>query len=495
MALVNEIVTRFRAETDAYTKKLEEAKNKNKEVAKSLLEVAGSSDKAIASLTVARKSGNLGEFGIDQKQVSGVIAQIKALDKEARGAGKGGLGALKEGWEGFAKVAGAAVIADQLEKITSKAKDVVQQYREGKVEAGAVAETLLGQIPIYGKIWQAGRNIREIMGLQNNELEKQIQLQERVIVAMQKQAEIRKTAEDQQRDRARKINDVVAENNAAAMEAGGNKEGADKYRANYEAKNDIADFKREAEESAKALADTLQEQKTGAKDGLKTLVQERDAAYAQLANAKEILARPETDNVEMEAVKRKAEKDLADAQTTIGQTESRIRSINSDIEKINAEAARAIAAFEKARNEKLEVDSGKITKDAKDAATKVKEDAQKEAQKLIEDAKKKAAEEREKAQKEAEQRKKEADAKAKKDKELTKDAVDLLTERKDLDMSPRSVYDTPRVSELRAGQTILSSPTAVSQQQLDEMKKINEKLAEIRDKAKEEGIVIEELSV
>src|SRR5688500_4948416 len=96
MALVGEVVARFKAETSDYLSKVQQAKEKNKELAAQLLATAGSADKAIASLQVAKGKNALGDFGLDKREVSGIISAIKEIDKASRGAAGGGVKDLSD---------------------------------------------------------------------------------------------------------------------------------------------------------------------------------------------------------------------------------------------------------------------------------------------------------------------------------------------------------------------------------------------------------------
>jgi hypothetical protein len=117
---------------------------------------------------------NLRLYG-PQQQTADVAQAAKAAVEIGKTSAKSGLQGLK-GMLGESSMAGllanamrgagpmlaAALIANELNAATGEAKNLVTQFREGNISAGQMVEKIASSVPVFGSIWSAGRNIREM---------------------------------------------------------------------------------------------------------------------------------------------------------------------------------------------------------------------------------------------------------------------------------------------------------------------------------------------
>lgn len=315
MALIQEMVIRFKAESADYINKIEQAKNKNKELAKSLIDTAGSADRAIATLQTAKNKGALGEFGLDKRQIQGVISEIRSVEREAKAASisiaqametqtgavevntlkqakglnslaksykafSGGnmIGAIMHAQRGMNSIEGGGelgtgvkaaatlfainMVGKGLEHVTQKALELRKEFEQGKKSAGEIGEELLKSIPIFGHLVAAGRSIRELLDLDGTkEINRTIDIQKRSNDMVQTALDIHKemTKEfERQRDVTEQIGNRIRAN---AMEMAGQTKGAAVQRINDELANKLKAAKEESNAKVNPKIDELQKKK------------------------------------------------------------------------------------------------------------------------------------------------------------------------------------------------------------------------------------------
>ena len=581
MALVTDIVTRFKAETSDYLAKQDALRAKNRETALAIVQSAGSAEEALASLTIARQKNALGDFGIDRRNVSGITSEIRAIARESRGATEevldmeqalrkvgdraGGLDDIvmsfsdfskgdilagfekwKKGWADLeetkglggtgVKVAliGAAlnVVGEMTAKATGEAVKLKQEYEAGKISGGQLTESLLAQIPILGNVWQTGRNIRELIGLENRDYERQNTLLGQILDARQKILDVDKG----RRERATKDADgtqaIQDATEVARLNAQGKTAEATQVALKYKLKADVKAFADEANKNAKdqiqALADAMNKP---AKEGEKSLNQQlREAADAKRA-AQQLVEDSKTD-WEIDSTKAQEKLNLATENYT------RLQSLAAENlkqrQQLEADAKKAIEDRTKALNEQHGVESKKAKDEAdkksKDEADKAKAEIGKNlkdvltgfvtkaennpavqwikgqidsANKAWEKMKTDAAKFREDNKSEVEKFKDKLDeAQRLKNNGLlsnddlkksnTKSMKALLEEEADLqEQGGKSVYELPQISELRGGQTLFNSPEVkLSEKQVERLGEIREELRLLREQNETNGIEI-----
>jgi hypothetical protein len=346
--LVQDIVARFRVDTDSYVEKLDQAKSKNKEIAQSLLDTAGSADKAIASLQIAKGKKALGEFGLDPRQVSGVVAQIKSLAKESEaaagsahklgqelregakeargydhivdslgGIGRGdflgsiarfkrGLAEIKQNGDGGSignsllgvglAATALQVVGKALADVTGKAVQLKAAFEDGSKSAGDIAEELLKSVPIFGGLWATGRNIRDLLDLDGQDIERAAAAQEKLNGIRKEFLEINKQIAESQKKYNDETDRIISHTAVVELQAKGldqsakSKEIADKLSQDVRAATD--DVTREAQAQLDAINAKLHDAPK-AQDGSvgKSLSQQlADAQAAQKAGREAVAA-------------------------------------------------------------------------------------------------------------------------------------------------------------------------------------------------------------
>jgi hypothetical protein len=79
---------------------------------------------------------------------------------------------------GGGAIAGVSMIEGVVKNFTGDLVNMKNAYVAGEISAGEMTERVLGQIPVLGKAWQIGRDIREVMTGENAELARQNKLLE-----------------------------------------------------------------------------------------------------------------------------------------------------------------------------------------------------------------------------------------------------------------------------------------------------------------------------
>lgn len=586
MALVGDVVARFRAETSDYLSKIDAARAKNKELAMQLLETAGSAEKAMATLQVAKGKGALGDLGIDPRQMAGIRSALKEIDHAGQEMGGGqenvgkqaaGLRDLKESIQSFgsgdllggiqkvskglrdlqegggaaglgsgvkaAFAVGAIEIAGKaLAEATAKAVELKRQFDDGAISAGDMAEKLLSSLPILGNIWTTGRNIRELLGLQNNELEKQIALQEQLNQKRLELIDIVERAAKAHEQRAGETIDIGNEAHAKALENSGMANSAREFRINSQGDSQIAAATREIEKQrdadiaaleklltepekgstvnalqkfheAQTQKTTLEQQLAEMKAALPNagqgsigLIKSIQETEEKLATASEAAAKLNSFinriHTKQTAIKQQADDDLNDRKAKINENveQDLQRALGGFATGADADAAKAAEDLAKQIHDKVSgfFKDNPISEWVKgqldDAAAKMKQ-FEAEADRIREQIK--SPNDRFMDQVNAVMNNPALTGDEKQQwAGTTKD--DLLKQRKDILDTEHNVYDLPKISELRSGQTLYAPPTKIDEQQLKKLEEISNQLGILNETASKSGnggITIEELSI
>lgn len=119
----------------------------------------------MASPDEIRAGGASIEFRADRSKLEKDLAEGgPILDTLKSAFGRGStFKELTEIAVGGGVVAGLTVAGQQLSALTGKAVQLSDAFREGRITAGEMTESLARSIPILGGFWEAGRNIRELM--------------------------------------------------------------------------------------------------------------------------------------------------------------------------------------------------------------------------------------------------------------------------------------------------------------------------------------------
>lgn len=527
MALVGEVVARFKAETSDYLSKIDQAKAKNQELAKTLLATAGSADKAIASLQVAKGKNALGDFGIDRRQVGGIISAIKEIDKESKTAKgnveelakalnqqgrranafgditesfdsftrgdflkgiekfKKGLADIKE-TEGFGGIAlKAALVLTITEKIGSslanmsgKAAAAVDQFRQGQASAGELAENLLGAIPILGNFWRFGRDIREIITGENVQLERQLKLLGEIAAAGDRAHKAAIARVQFVESAQQTTGDINEQTNIAGQKALGVTGTATFNELTLKANQDLRQF---AEQTNKVFGESIAAQQAKRQAflnaGKTAEAQAVDDLIAKLEDQRDKLVR-----ARQKAVSDAFNQELSDKLGGKSVEQADAEAFGKKI--VNGITAQLKASPITAWLKKQLEDGQKDMEALQKKAQQIKESIKTPAEKLADDLGDAILAKKSKLLSGADL-----------DKLMTKDAKDLLKEQREITENQKRVFDLPQIKELRAGQTLYAPPSKLDEKQLERLTEIRDSLVVIKDKAKQEGITIEEINI
>lgn len=548
MAQVGEIVARFKAETSDYMTKLEAAKVKNKEVATELLKNSKTADEAITALNIAKSKGALGEFGLDKRQVSGVISELKAMGKQAevtaektrelqqalsikaaagrndlldsfqmfaRGDILGGIEKYKKGIQdiqeaqkggvtgGGLVVGGLAftavgLVAEATRKASSEAVRLKEQYDEGKISAGQMADGMLKQVPIVGAIYETTRNVLFLFGLESRTLEEQEKIQERINKIAENRVAIYKKTKAAIDDANRETQKILDENNIKALEGGGLKYQAQDKKLSQDTNREIEEFKRKQEEFLReqkaALSKQAEELARARKEAKKSYDKadsgpEGHLAYDTLKGIDKQIADLVRERAELEA---KVNKAIQDRTKALKEQEELQRKANLDGKTPGQRDAEEFAKkFAKNFTEgkgkpltdwiKQQIEEGLKNKDKlKSFAEKVKEGIKTDSQKLGDEVNQALL--------------------AKRSNMLTptqfadylgKNAKDLQAERKQILASEKSVYQLPDVKDFRGGQALYVPPNKVDEKALERLTEIDKSLKIIAEASKAGGVTLQ----
>ena len=109
-------------------------------------------EKAVGSLNTAA-----GKLGVTLENINAPFEKLKKIF-----GARGPLKDLTELAVGGGAFAGISFLTATMERATGGAKDLVTQFRAGTKTSGELADEALRLIPIFGNVYAAGRNIREI---------------------------------------------------------------------------------------------------------------------------------------------------------------------------------------------------------------------------------------------------------------------------------------------------------------------------------------------
>lgn len=124
--------------------------------------VVGDTDPLVSAMKKGEKAtGSLntaaGKLGMTLENINAPFERLKRIF-----GARGPLKDLTELAVGGGAFAGISFLTSTLERSTGKAKDLVTEFRMGTKTSGELADETLRLIPIFGDVYAAGRNIREI---------------------------------------------------------------------------------------------------------------------------------------------------------------------------------------------------------------------------------------------------------------------------------------------------------------------------------------------
>lgn len=479
---------------------------------------AGSADRAIASLQVARNKGALGDFGLDRRQLAGIFADLRQIEKESKqtsdsisGIGEGlehQLGS-KRLFDTILKGGAVGFIGSVLSDFTERAKDLREQFSQGKIDATGIVQSLLEGLPIIGGFAKAGHNIADFFDDAARNAERLKSIQDQI-------AQVRTAAQGASKpalDRAKAVNDATAQFalNRSITDRGLTGAAAESVRLDaeraallaqqqtdaIERQNQIAMlFNRAGPKGEPSLAAQFADAQKARDEATKAIAQ-IDAALAagNTGRGTEGLINARANQRENLDAAQQAITALSQAKQQLAQ---QVAGIGADTEaSLRQNAVKESAAVTDAFKEQ----SAAIIKGAKSFAS----DLTDHIKTYFADMKKGADEIRKSLLTPAEQEAARLDranalyrAGALSPDDLKKlashDAAPLLSEMDSILGSRHRAYELPQVGQIRAGQSLYQSPMAdLSKQQLQRLDEIRTILGTIRDKTQGE-ITIEELT-
>jgi hypothetical protein len=184
-------------------------------------------------------------------QASSTFKGIEANLKSTFGRGS----SFKEGMEmlrGGGALAGLAMAGSALADMSAKALTLKNELAAGKKTIGEATEELAKQVPIYGKIWEAGRNIRElIFGEENKAWWDAARASEAIAESWARVTAAMIGASKELAGQDKNIAAMAAEARALQMERSGDTEGAARLREGSAALSAEADLKARREKEIK----------------------------------------------------------------------------------------------------------------------------------------------------------------------------------------------------------------------------------------------------
>lgn len=559
MALVGEVVARFKAETADYIAKVDQAKEKNRQLAQQMIATAGSAEKAMATLTVARRSGeDLGTFGLDKRQISGLLTSIRQVQRESQKAAEeaaqkveqatatGALDRFKSifgeerGMRAIIKGGAAGMIGEVLAGATDKMVALKGQLDDGTISAGQFVDKLLQGLPLFGGFYRAALDIRELITGENAELQRQINLTDQLLDAEKKIHDLRVEEAQARADNAKDIASARATAHRKDLEAAGMDFSATEFGIRTRAQEDIDAEKKKLDDQIKAAQDhsnallNAVDPKTK-----KTLLQAQAEAKKALDAARAKLAlTPETHRVsagEGGVSVPVHNEEFDEAKHNVRLAQAQLDRANSDVNLARSglltkdEQAKKLADFTAATLSSRDSDLKKLlggeTGIEKDTKAKIASTIKALADKLkatpiydwvkkqLDDGRKEMDRLRDKAQQIRDQLRSPVEVlKGQLDdavkmraagvlssgdlsKYFGKTRSDLLKERADILRGEHDVYRLPDIAELRAGQTLYAPPTTIDQDKLQRLTEIRDELRAIKDKSQTEGLTIEEINL
>lgn len=130
-----------------------------------------------------------------------VAKELTGLDKLKSVLGaRGSVKNVAELFVGGGAIAAVGFITHSIANAARNARELTDEFRDGKIQAGEFADKLVGTIPVLGSIWRAGRDIREM-----------ITGEQRLIVEATKEAELFDQVMKSRVDVQKKSNDAAKE--------------------------------------------------------------------------------------------------------------------------------------------------------------------------------------------------------------------------------------------------------------------------------------------
>jgi hypothetical protein len=509
MALVGEIVARFKAETTDYVAKLDVAKQKNKDLAEQLLKTAGSADKAIATLQSAKKVNALGEFGIDPRQVSGVISQIKALDKElntaknsaedlqrslslqakraggfgdlsdsigmfARGDFLAGLekfkkgiadvretqGSIGGGFNALLMVGVVNEVGKAFDQMADKIVALHQKSKDGAMGWADYADAIASSLPVVGGFYNGTKKLVDELDGTNEALKKQADYLKAINTEQEKMNTLRGARNKVGDDNA----DAMAKARDTALRMSG-REGE-------------ADWEQNTRETVKRIKDRQEALKTAYAEEIKALEDKRREAL----NNKDRDGATAASRL-IEALKRKQQQELsgiASAEVAVSEAEWKKKYGDKTPAQADSEALakklvgtvkdqlqnNPIAQWIGAATDQLQKDGERLKEKASKFREDIKTDSQRFAEKINEAVSLKNMG---------------LITGGQLDTYLGKTQGDLLKEQSSIMDSSKSVWNLPDVKDFRSGETLFAPPSRLDQKQLDRLTEIKEELKKLNE--------------
>lgn len=128
-----------------------------------------------------------------------IARELTGLDriKSILGA-RGSVKNVAELFVGGGAIAAVGFITHAIANAARNARELTDEFRDGKIQAGEFADKLVGTIPVLGAIWRAGRDIREMITGEQRLIAEATKQAEAMNLAMQARLNIQKLGNDAQ---------------------------------------------------------------------------------------------------------------------------------------------------------------------------------------------------------------------------------------------------------------------------------------------------------
>lgn len=141
-----------------------------------------------------------------------VAKELTGLDKLKSVLGaRGSVKNVAELFVGGGAIAAVGFITHSIANAARNARELTDEFRDGKIQAGEFADKLIGTIPVLGSIWRAGRDIREMITGEQRMIAEATKQAEAMNAAMQARLNIQKLGNDAQQKQLEKLRQINRE--------------------------------------------------------------------------------------------------------------------------------------------------------------------------------------------------------------------------------------------------------------------------------------------
>lgn len=127
----------------------------------------------------------LEDLGLSKKKKAGAFDSLKSATGE-----ESDLGMFGKMLAGGGALAGLSMVGTRLNNATMEALKLRDEFSKGNMTVGEMADKLAGIVPIYGQLWQAGRNYRELLTGELADLQEVEALERRRLEVLQQRGSV-----------------------------------------------------------------------------------------------------------------------------------------------------------------------------------------------------------------------------------------------------------------------------------------------------------------